>query len=257
MKGREAADVAVDRTRTGSPKLQVRAQPGYYPGFDTLGQRAFWDETTRATVLRRLEARPEVKFFTAGQAQIMQTILDRILPQDDRDAEHRIPLLSVIDQRLYQGRIDGYRFEDMPPDRVAYVWGLEAIEEMARSLHEKKFIELAMHEQEELLKSLHDAKPAAAKEIWQRMPVDRFWMLLLQDAIEAYYAHPYAWNEIGFGGPAYPRAYMRLERGEPEPWEVVEQRYEWSAPEGSVSSEFSPVGGAHEHHATPGQGGTH
>ena len=47
------------------------------------------------------------------------------------------------------------------------------------------------------------------------------------DALEGYYAHPWAWDEIGFGGPAYPRAYTRLERGEPEPWEVEERRYEW------------------------------
>ena len=52
------------------------------------------------------------------------------------------------------------------------------------------------------------------------MPVKHYWTLLVQDAVEAYYAHPYAWDEIGFGGPAYPRGYMRLERGQPEPWEV-------------------------------------
>jgi hypothetical protein len=28
--------------------------------------------------------------------------------------------------------------------------------------------------------------------------------------LAAFYAHPWAWNEIGFGGPAYPRGYMRL-----------------------------------------------
>jgi hypothetical protein len=26
----------------------------------------------------------------------------------------------------------------------------------------------------------------------------------------AFYSHPWAWNEIGFGGPAYPRGFMRL-----------------------------------------------
>ena len=28
--------------------------------------------------------------------------------------------------------------------------------------------------------------------------------------LEAFYSHPWAWNEIGFGGPAYPQGYMRL-----------------------------------------------
>ena len=59
------------------------------------------------------------------------------------------------------------------------------------------------------------------------MSIGRFWQLLMQDALEGYYSHPWAWDEIGFGGPAYPRAYTRLERGEPEPWEVEEQRYDW------------------------------
>ena len=74
-----------------------------------------------------------------------------------------------------------------------------------------------------------------AEEIWQRMPMHRYWGLVVQDCVEMYYAHPWAWDEIGFGGPAYPRAYMRLERGEPEPWEVEEQRYEWGAPPVAVS----------------------
>ena len=82
-------------------------------------------------------------------------------------------------------------------------------------------------------------------------------MLLVSDCVEAYYAHPWAWDEIGFGGPAYPRAYMRLERGEAEPWEAEEKRYEWEAPDGSVSGDYKAIGGQLEHHASPGQGGTH
>ena len=27
--------------------------------------------------------------------------------------------------------------------------------------------------------------------------------------LAGFYSHPWAWNEIGFGGPAYPRGYMR------------------------------------------------
>jgi hypothetical protein len=77
------------------------------------------------------------------------------------------------------------------------------------------------------------------------MSVHRFWQLIMSDAIDAYYAHPWAWDEIGFGGPAYPRAYTRLERGEPEPWEVEEERYDWLAPEGTVSDEVRSA--AHHH----------
>ena len=67
------------------------------------------------------------------------------------------------------------------------------------------------------------------------MPVHRFWAMLMEDCVTAYYSHPWAWDEIGFGGPAYPRGYMRLENGLPEPWEKDEQRYDWNAPVDSLS----------------------
>ncbi len=69
---------------------------------------------------------------------------------------------------------------------------------------------------------------------------------------------PYAWDEVGFGGPAYPRGYMRLEGGKPEPWEVEEQRYEWKAPAASLSDVYRPIGGPGGHKTqTSGQEGTH
>jgi hypothetical protein len=87
------------------------------------------------------------------------------------------------------------------------------------------------------------------------MPVRRFFTMLVSDVVHVYYAHPWAWDEIGFGGPAYPRGYMRLERGEPEPWEVEERRYAWEPPRASRSGAHGP--GTHEQHGLPGQGGTH
>ncbi len=77
------------------------------------------------------------------------------------------------------------------------------------------------------------------------MSVHRFWQQIIGDAADVYYAHPWAWDEIGFGGPAYPRGYTRLERGDPEPWEVRERRYDWAAPPGSVSDEVENVHAFH------------
>lgn len=231
-------------------------QPGYYPGFRTLDQQKFWDAKTREVVLDRVNNVPPVRFFTGNEIALMEAICGRVLPQDDRDEASRIPILPQIDKRLFEDTHDGYRFEDMPPDREAYRLGLQAIGEIALHLHGRGFTELDTRAQDELLESLHDGSPAAAHEIWQRMPVDRFWMLLVQDCADAYYSHPFAWDEIGFGGPAYPRAYIRLEHGEPEPWEVEEKRHEWSAPKDTVSDKFTPVGGTEEHRGGP-QGGTH
>ena len=242
------------KTRQPLPQME---QPGYYPGFHTLAQQNYWDEATREVVLDRVNHVPPIRFFDSQQAKLLEVICGSILPQDDREEGYRIPIAPQIDRRLFENSSDGYRFEDMPADREAFTLGLKAIDEMSVEEFEKPFIELETRPQEELLQSIHDGKPLPANPIWQRMPAHRFWLLLVQDCIDAYYSHPWAWDEIGFGGPAYPRAYMRLERGEPEPWEVEEKRYEWAAPESSISGEFSLVAGESEHLGGPGQGGTH
>ncbi|MGH9350816.1 MAG: gluconate 2-dehydrogenase subunit 3 family protein, partial [Terriglobia bacterium] len=110
-------------------------------------------------------------------------------------------------------------------------------------------------EQDSVLKKLHDSEPPAGEAIWRRLPVHRYWFLLVQDVLDVYYAHPYAWDEIGFGGPAYPRGYMRLERGEPEPWEAPERRYEWEFSPSSLSGGFDPIAAPLDHEAASGHGG--
>ena len=145
----------------------------------------------------------------------------------------------------------------MPADQDAYRLGSKAFDEMARTLYRCRFHELATLQQEEILRSVHDANPMAAEALWSRMNIERFWTLLVGDCIGAYYAHPWAWDEIGFGGPAYPRGYMRLEEGQPEPWEVEEVRYDWDAPADTLSDRSEPHGAGASHQATQGQGGTH
>lgn len=237
--------------------MPQREQPGYYPGFHTLSQQAYWDEATRALVLHRVKDVPPIRFFTSAEARTMEAVVDRIIPQEDRTEERCIPILPIIDQRLFTNCIEGYRYEDMPPDQEAYRIAAQAIEETARTLHKKSFADLATLEQEEILQAIHDGKPFAAQKTWARMNIARFWALLISDCCTAYYAHPWAWDEIGFGGPAYPRGYMRLERGQPEPWEVNEQRYEWAAPADTISDLPQQQASSGDHQTHPGQGGTH
>lgn len=238
--------------------LRKREQPGYYPGYSTLKQKRYWDATTRKVVDERVSHTKPIRFFTPEEARTMEAAVDRILPQDDRIDERRIHILPGIDERLYENRLEGYRFDDMPPDQEAYRIAARAFEEMAQTLHGRAFHELSVREQEEILKSIHKAKPQAAQELWKRMNIERFWTLLVTDVVSIYYAHPWAWDEVGFGGPAYPRGYMRLEEGEPEPWEVEEQRYEWDAPADSISdAEEMHAQGAGEHQVHSGQAGTH
>lgn len=240
-------------SKSGRP-MTPKQQPGYYPGYDIMSQKNFWDATTRQVVEDRLYNVPEIRFFTEEELLTITAICDRILPQDDRTPERKIPIVPFIDERLHKNQIDGYRFADMPPDRDAYRMGIRAIDETARKIHQQPFVDLDPLKQEFILKSIHDGKKLAAHDIWEKMSIDRFWHLLVGDCVSVYYAHPWAWDEIGFGGPAYPRAYTRLEGGLPEPWEVDEQPYEWEAPPNSISDIYEPGPGPG---SVSGQGGTH
>jgi len=233
------------------------SQPGYYPGFSTLSQSAFWDQATRDLVLDRVENTPPLRFFSPAEAATLDAVFARLVPQDDRTPERRIPILPVVDAKLHHGIGDGYRFEDMPPDGEAMKLGSRAIDEMARHVHGRGFVEVSAPDQERLLRSIHDGDPVGSSDVWDRMPPERFWQLLVQFAAEAYYSHPWAWDEIGFGGPAYPRGYFRLDGGRAEPWEVAESRYDWEPPPGSVSGEYAPIGGEKQDHPPPSQEGSH
>jgi hypothetical protein len=253
IKTEEGAQAPVRDPKTQQP-IAPKRQPGYYPGFSTLGQKRYWDEATRRLVEERVNTVPPIRFFNEEELLTITAVCNRLLPQGDRRSDYRIPIVPHIDERLYENKIDGYRFADMPSDRDAYRWGLRAIDETSRAIHDQPFVDLDPLKQDFLLKALHDGKPPIPHEIWGKMSVQKFWYLLVQDCVDAYYSHPWAWDEIGFGGPAYPRAYTRLEGGLPEPWEEDEERYHWAAPPDSISDIYEP---GEDTGSVAGQGGTH
>ena len=48
---------------------------------------------------------------------------------------------------------------------------------------------------------------------WDDLNVTRAWSVVMRAALSEFYSHPWAFNEIGFRGPAYPRGYMRRNMG--------------------------------------------
>jgi hypothetical protein len=253
----EAASLSPLKDPATGEHLLARKQPGFYPGFRTLAQQKYWDAATRMLIHGRVNRSIPIRFFTSEEEQTMRAVVDRVLPQEDRLQSHRIDVLGGIDERLFENRLEGYCYADMPSDQDAYRLATRAFEAMAHEQYGQSFHVLDIMRQETLLRSVHHAQPLTAKELWSRMNIKRFWTMLVADCCSVYYAHPYAWDEIGFGGPAYPRGYMRLEEGEPEPWEVVEQRYEWAAPDDSLSDTEEAQGSNVEHQAHHGQAGTH
>jgi hypothetical protein len=237
-------------------ELKDLEQPGYYSGYSTMAQQKNWEKATRDVVSDRIEKAPPIRFFSEREAALLGAVIERVLPQDDRTEERTIPILPILDERLYKNSLNGFRYEDMPPDQDAYQLAIKAIEGMALARFQQPFAELTVHRQELILKSIHDGKPDPENAVWKKMPVHRFWAMLMEDCVTAYYSHPWAWDEIGFGGPAYPRGYMRLENGLPEPWEKDERRYEWNAPVDSLS-QLEEEDAPPEHGSLHGHGGTH
>ena len=174
-------------------------------------------------VTHRLEHVPERRFFNAEQFELLRCVIDCVLPQPERGETERIPVEAFIDEMLYGNRGSGTRFADTPTQREAWPRGLEGIDHEAERRHGRRFRALSGTEQNALLRAIDDGK--VDEQQWQGIHPKRFFRsVLLKEAVKIYYAHPSAWNEMGFGGPAAPRGYVRLGPDELDPWEAAEER---------------------------------
>jgi hypothetical protein len=61
---------------------------------------------------------------------------------------------------------------------------------------------------------------ATAGKPWHGRAAEHVWSLWTRYACTAFYSHPWAWNEIGFPGPAYPRGYLNPGVNARERWEA-------------------------------------
>jgi hypothetical protein len=178
-----------------------------------MGQVGTWDRETTNVVLGRLQDRP-LRFFTPAEAPTVRALVDRLLAQDD---EPRIPVVEMIDTRLAERSGDGYRYHDMPEDPEAWRASISFLDDDARVNHERAFPDLERRQQLRLIETIRSAKGQ-----WHGLPAARVFSLWIRYACTAFYSHPWAWNEIGFGGPAYPRGYKNLGFERREPWEVAD-----------------------------------
>jgi len=186
---------------------------GRYPDYDVMAEASHWDEATRAVVLARLEPPPPPAFFTPAQAAALDQFCDDITGQD---ADPRIPVLRMVSERLGAGERDGYRYAGMPDDGETWrmlARGLDAAAGPAG------YAALPEHERLELVQRL--SKGALDGPAWRDVDPARAWTVVTRMILAAFYSHPWAWNEIGYGGPAYPRGFARLGVGQSEAWEAV------------------------------------
>ncbi|OXH82902.1 gluconate 2-dehydrogenase, partial [Burkholderia multivorans] len=92
----------------------------------------------------------------------------------------------------------------------------------AHRAHRASFASLDGDTADALLRTVQRGEiDAADRAAWAGMDARTFFAKrVLMDICGAYYSHPYAWNEIGFGGPASPRGYVRMDFNRRDPWEA-------------------------------------
>jgi hypothetical protein len=195
-----------------------------YPGYDMLAKRdtPSWNEQTREVVEARMAMDPERHvFLNQVEFATLKALCARIVPQPpERPAQ---PVAALVDEKLAQDARDGFRHAQLPPLREAWRRGLAALDDEARRRHGCDFAELEAQAQDELLTRVQTDD--VRSEAWKHVPAGLFFRARIQkDIIAAYYSLPCAWSEIGFGGPASPRGYVRMGYDRRDPWEAAEAR---------------------------------
>jgi len=217
-------------------------RPPRYPGYDVLLKRdsPSWDEITREVVDERLAQRNTPRFCDDAQWRALDALCTVIVPRSrqakhptpdgttttaraDRWAEPSVPVAALVDTKLFLDDRDGYRDARLPPLRDAWRIGLAALDAESHRAYGAAFADLDETQQRELVTRMQCGELNDAA--WQGMPCKIFFdMRVLHDIGSAYYAHPQAWNEIGFGGPANPRGYVRMQANRRDPWESSEAK---------------------------------
>lgn len=193
-----------------------------FPNYDVLDKWATpsWNDQTRAVVKKRLTEIPDRRFLTETEWDILQAVCDRLIPQPDRPG-NAVAIVPFIDEKLFHNRGSGYRYAELPPLREAWRRGIHAIDDEARNRWSNGFCELPDNQKDAVLRAIQHGDTLSAA--WVKLPPKRFFKsVLLPGVVSVYYAHPAAWSEIGFGGPASPRGYVRMGFDRRDSWEAEE-----------------------------------
>jgi hypothetical protein len=175
-----------------------------------------FDDVTRAVIEPRLHAPPPRRFLAPEPFQVLEAACARLLAT--RLGEP--PIAHWIDADLFEGRDDeGFRHPDMPWAREAWGLGLNGLGLEARHRHGGGFAALDGPRQDDVLHAVQHGRVQPRH--FEGVDARRFFIdVLLKTAVGHYYSQPQAWSEIGFGGPASPRGYVRIGLDRRDPWEA-------------------------------------
>ena len=138
---------------------------GRYPDYNVLDEAGHWDEVTRRLVLERVEQLPPIRFFTHDEALTLGVFCDVVMAQD---REPKIPVLNMVDAKLFAGELDGFRYADMPDDRETWRRLALGLDAAARGRGADDFAGASEDMQTQVVDAL--AKGKLHGEVWDRAP---------------------------------------------------------------------------------------
>ena len=189
-----------------------------YPGWDVLAKwdTASYDDQTRDVLRHRLSPPPR-RALSEEEYATLEALCERVIPQE---GEERAELAPWIDAAIHDDRPTGTRYEGMPDNPTAWRRGLAALDAEARQRGASGFAKLDPAGQDTLIKALDEGR-ISDEDAWQGLDPHTFIRhTALKQIAQVYYVHPKGQSEIGYGGPASPRGYVRLGADRLDPWEA-------------------------------------
>lgn len=189
----------------------------HYPDYDVMSMVDEWDSHTKEIVKKRLGPFPDHKFLNEHEARTMRVIAEHLV-YDNRD-DILGYVVHHMDSKLAAETGEDQRKAGTPKEQDLIRYGLKALDNLSRKLYRKDFAGAGVKQQFSMLDSIQKGQAPEMPD-WSKAPQKELFKKLLSTVVGAYYSHPRVWSEIGYGGPAYPRGYIRVEMGLTDPWEA-------------------------------------
>lgn len=193
-------------------------QPGsHYGDFDVMAERDHWDPHTRKIVASRLEPQ-NWQVLTLPETVALHRICSLLL-DDTRDSVLTY-VVHHFDDLLASDIGEAQRKKGTPKASLLIRHGLKALDHHCTRQHGSLFAALDAPVGHQVLDQMSQDQLSLETEGVQ-IPAKELFQKLLSTAVSACYSYPAIWSEIGYAGPAYPRGYVRSERGLTDPWEAT------------------------------------
>lgn len=191
---------------------------GHYADYNVMNLADEWDSHTKEIVKRRLGPFPDKQYLNEHEARTIWIIASHQVYDNRNDILDYV--VQHMDNELASKVGESQRKTGIPEGRDLIRDGLKALDEHSRKVYQQDFAGAENAQQFSMLESLQKGQLTDMGPGWPKTLQKELFKKLLKTIVRAYYSHPQVWSEIGYGGPAYPRGYIRVELGLTEPWEA-------------------------------------